>query len=125
MKLLEVTIRRAELKEEYEHKIQEMFEGVEEEPKDDEGRTASWYEDMGMNIPEELKEKNSSNMFPITDEFFNFHIKKAFIPLNEIAYIAGDIEEGCEVVLKNGDTIKAIEDEEHVAASIKNLTNNK
>lgn len=125
MKLLEVTIRRAELKEEYEHKIKEMFESVEEEPTDENGKGIDWYEDLGIPIPEDLKQKPSSNIFPITDEFFNFHIKTALIPLTEISYIAGDIDEGCEVILKNGDIIKSIEDEVDILYQIEHLTKQK
>lgn len=121
MKLLQLTIRRAKLKEEFEDKIQEMFQEP-EEMFDENGKTASWYEDMGMAIPEELKQKNTSNVFPITDEFFEFYIKTAFLPLEEISYIAGDVEEGCEVILKSGDVIKAIENEIEVYVRIDALT---
>lgn len=121
MKLLEVAIRRAQIKKEYEGKIQELFQ-EQEAPTDENGRGADWYEDMGIEIPKELKQQNPPNVLPITDEFFKFYIKAAFIPLDEISYIAGDVEEGCEVVLKNGDVVKAIEDEREAYHRIKYLT---
>ena len=122
MKLLEVSIRRAQLKEEHEGKIRDMFEDSVEESVDENGKSASWYEDMNLPIPDDLKQKSATNILPITDEFFDFKIVSAFIPLGEVSYIAGDFDEGCEVVLKNGDTIKAIDDEIDVYLQIEELT---
>lgn len=121
MKLLKISIRRAQLKEEHEGKIREIFEDSIEEPVDENGKSASWYEDMNLPIPDDLKQKSATNALPITDEFFDFKIVSAFVPLDEICYIAGDFDEGCEVVLKNGDTIKAIEDEDEIYTRIKNI----
>lgn len=122
MKLLEVSIRRAQLKKEHEGKIKKMFEDSIEELTDDEGRGADWYEDMNLPIPEELKQQPSTNIFPITDEFFEFKEKLAYIPVENIDYIAGDFEEGCEIVLKKGDTIKSINDEIDIYLQIQYLT---
>lgn len=122
MKLLEVSIRRAQLKEEHKDKILEMFGEESEEITDSEGRNADWYEDMNLPLPEEFLQKNKNNILPITDEFFDFKEKVAFVPLENIDYIAGDFEEGCEIVLKKGDTIKSINDEIDIYLQIQYLT---
>lgn len=122
MKLLEVSIRIAKLKEEHKDKIKEIFEDSTEEAIDENGKSASWYEDMGMPIPDDLRQKSVTNILPITEEFFDFRVVSAFIPLDSIDYWSGDFDEGCELILKNGETIKAIDDEIDIYLKIEELT---
>lgn len=124
MKLLEVTIKRAHLKEEHEHKLKDFFTASEKEPEDENGKTASWYEDMNLPIPDELKNNVDNELsLPITDEFFEFKTKHSFIPIKNIDYIMGDFEEGAEIILLSGEVIKTIEDEHEIKNRIDKLNN--
>lgn len=108
MKRVKVHTKRARLKETYKNEIAEKIKNMRNRTEEDDLLSK-----LGISSNNEEEDFNQNMMFPMTEEYFDFEYKGAYIPIENIEFWVGDFE-GAEIILKGGDSVKTKETEEEI-----------
>lgn len=93
-------------------------EDYDEEPRDEHGRTAEFYTDLNLPIPESLKNKQSDFIkFDLEKDYDTYEID-VIVNMNDFVMVVDDEEFGSTVYLSNGNNIQILEDSADINAQI-------
>lgn len=126
MKRLHLTVLRKELTEAAEKRLEEL-DIYDENPKDSNGKTREYYENLGLPVSKEItdKEKLLNGGIELTDDDYDFYETECTVNLDNFAMVIDDIEEGSSLFLSDGTFVNILEDSAEVNAQIWWLTRSK
>jgi hypothetical protein len=118
-----VTVVTAKLKKEVKDKFMELSAkaGVSEPSKDDFGRDAQYYIDLGIKPPAELKEGNTPKTMDIKKEDYDIIEKTGKVKPSVISFFVDNEDFGCTLYIDTDFTITVKETAEEVESKIKLL----
>ena len=118
-----VTVVTAKLKKEVKDKFMELSAkaGVSEPSKDDFGRDAQYYIDLGIEPPAELKEGNTPKTMDIKKEDYDIIEKIGKVKPSVISFFVDNEDFGCTLYIDTDFTITVKETAEEVESKIKLL----
>ena len=116
-----VTVVSATLKEEVQKELLKLNSeyDVLDNKKDSLGRTAEFYEDLGIPIPEELQSDNEPEIFEVKKEHYNIIEKKGRVRPSIIDFIVENDDSGCILYTNTDFTITVKESVEEIENKIK------
>lgn len=120
-----VTVVTAKLKKEVKDKFIELSSklGVSEPNKDDFGRSAQYYIDLGIDPPEELKQRNSPQSLDITKEDYDIIEKTGKVKISIITFFVDNEDFGSTIYTDTDFTITVKETSEEIENKINILKN--
>ena len=93
-------------------------EDYDEEPRDEHGRTAEFYTDLNLPIPESLKNKQSDFIkFDLEKDYDTYEIDVT-VNMDDFVMVVDNEEFGSVLYLSNGSSIEIIEDSADINAQI-------
>jgi hypothetical protein len=125
MKVIKLTGIRKELNEAAQKRLNEFEEGYNEfeEPKCSNGKTAEYYENLGIPIPEDLKKKMKDYIDFDEEEDYDYYNVDVFVNSDDFSMAIDDIEGSCIVFTKSGSYV-AVEESAKEVVELINSTNN-
>ena len=120
-----VTVVTAKLKKEVKDKFMELSAkaGILEPNKDDFGRDARYYEELGIEPPAELKQSNAPKTMDIKKEDYDIIEKTGKVKPSVITFFVDNEDFGCTLYIDTDFTITVKETAEEVESKIKLLKN--
>ena len=115
-----VTVVTAKLKKEVKEKLMKMgsdYDNVESK-KDSLGRTAEFYQELGIDIPEELQSEDGMKTFEIKKEHYDIIEKVGKIKPSIIDFMVDNDDFGCTLYVDTDFTITVKETVEEVENKI-------
>lgn len=91
-----------------------------EEPVDSEGRSRSWFEDMGIRPPKDLtdKEKLLQQDLEFDEDDYDDELEETFLTVKSIEFATNNYDGGCTIFTKGGNFLKVADDIDDVLAQI-------
>lgn len=122
MKILHLTTIRRVLNEAAQKRLDEFDDYDEdEEPVDEHGRNAQWYEDVGMRVPQDLIDKKKEFLEFDLDEDYDEYKVSVNINLDDFSMMIDNFDYGSVVYLKSGTNLEVIEETDDIYNQIKSL----
>ena len=120
-----VTVVTAKLKKEVQEKLMKMSSGSEviENKKDSLGRTAEFYQELGIDVPEELQSEDGAKTFEIKKEHYDIVEKAGKIKPSVIDFMVDNEDFGCILYVDTDFTITVKETVEEIENKINILKN--
>lgn len=120
-----VTVVTAKLKKEVQEKLIKMSSGSEiiENKKDSFGRTAEFYQELGIDVPEELQSEEGAKTFEIKKEHYDIIEKTGKIKPSMIDFMVDNEDFGCILYVDTDFTITVKETVEEIENKINILKN--
>ena len=120
-----VTVVTAKLKKEVQEKLIKMSSGSEiiENKKDSFGRTAEFYQELGIDVPEELQSEEGVKTFEIKKEHYDIIEKTGKIKPSMIDFMVDNEDFGCILYVDTDFTITVKETVEEIENKINILKN--
>jgi hypothetical protein len=118
-----VTVVTAKLKKEVQEKLMKMNSGSEvvDSKKDSLGRTAEFYHELGIDVPEELQSEEGVKTFEIKKEHYDIVEKSGKIKPSVIDFMVDNEDFGCLLYVDTDFTITVKETVEEIESKIKLL----
>lgn len=120
-----VTVVTAKLKKEIQEKLMKLDSGSEfiDDKKDSLGRTAQFYRELGIDIPEELQSEEGGKTFEIKKEHYDIIEKSGKIKPSVIDFMVDNEDFGCILYVDTDFTIAVKETVEEIESKINKLKN--
>jgi hypothetical protein len=120
-----VTVVTAKLKKEVQDKLMKIGSDSEfiDNKKDSLGRTAEFYQELGIDVPEELQSEGGTKTFEIKKEHYNIIEKSGKIKPSVIDFMVDNEDFGCILYVDTDFTITVKETVEEVENKINILKN--
>jgi hypothetical protein len=120
-----VTVVTAKLKKEVQEKLMKMTSGSEfvDSKKDSLGRTAEFYHELGIDVPEELQSEEGVKTFEIKKEHYDIVEKSGKIKPSVIDFMVDNEDFGCVLYVDTDFTITVKETVEEIESKINILKN--
>lgn len=118
-----VTVVTAKLKKEVQEKLLKLNSGqsLQEPKKDSLGRSAEFFKELGIDVPEDLKDESSQVPFEITKEHYDIEEKMGKIKPRVIDFMVDNEDFGCVLYVDTDFTITVKETVEEIESKIKLL----
>jgi hypothetical protein len=118
-----ITVVTAKLKKEVQEKLMKMNSGSEfvDSKKDSLGRTAEFYHELGIDVPEELQSEEGVKTFDIKKEHYDIVEKSGKIKPSVIDFMVDNEDFGCILYVDTDFTITVKETVEEIENKIKLL----
>jgi hypothetical protein len=118
-----VTVVTSKLKKEVQEKLMKMNSGSEvvDSKKDSLGRTAEFYHELGIDVPEELQSEEGVKTFEIKKEHYDIVEKSGKIKPSVIDFMVDNEDFGCILYVDTDFTITVKETVEEIESKIKLL----
>jgi hypothetical protein len=120
-----VTVVTSKLKKEVQEKLMKMTSGSEfvDSKKDSLGRTAEFYHELGIDVPEELQSEEGVKTFEIKKEHYDIVEKSGKIKPSVIDFMVDNEDFGCVLYVDTDFTITVKETVEEIESKINILKN--